>query len=152
MLLTGRGRVGFDGNAFGSSYPKVPREAPDGNRTPLAFLGRLSSCLPELGPENLFYSVLFWSSCCDICKRTDEAIAQRTKDALAAAKARGQRLGNPELESARPLAVQANKEAADRFFRKAASVAFVASLERYLRAVFQRLAAERGPRSRWLTF
>jgi DNA invertase Pin-like site-specific DNA recombinase len=50
-----------------------------------------------------------------VAQHEREAIAQRTKDALAAAKARGQRLGNPGLESARPLAVQANKEAADRF-------------------------------------
>jgi DNA invertase Pin-like site-specific DNA recombinase len=50
-----------------------------------------------------------------VAQHERETIAQRTKDALAAAKARGKLLGNPTLDRARPLAVQANKEAAERF-------------------------------------
>lgn len=42
-------------------------------------------------------------------------ISQRTKAALAVAKARGARLGNPDGERARILAAAANRAAADRF-------------------------------------
>jgi DNA invertase Pin-like site-specific DNA recombinase len=42
-------------------------------------------------------------------------IAQRTRDALAAAKARGQKLGNPNLATLRGKGAAANKEAADAF-------------------------------------
>jgi DNA invertase Pin-like site-specific DNA recombinase len=50
-----------------------------------------------------------------VAQHEREAIAQRTKDALQAAKARGKRLGNPYLDSARQRAFLANSEAADRF-------------------------------------
>jgi DNA invertase Pin-like site-specific DNA recombinase len=42
-------------------------------------------------------------------------IAQRTRDALAAAKARGQKLGNPNLNALRGIGAAANKESAERF-------------------------------------
>jgi DNA invertase Pin-like site-specific DNA recombinase len=50
-----------------------------------------------------------------VAQHEREMISQRTKDALQAAKARGTQLGNPRLTEALPLAVEANKEAADRF-------------------------------------
>jgi DNA invertase Pin-like site-specific DNA recombinase len=42
-------------------------------------------------------------------------IAQRTREAPQAAKARGKRLGNPYLEKARKRGLKANQENADRF-------------------------------------
>jgi len=50
-----------------------------------------------------------------VAQHEREMIAQRTKDALQAAKARGRRLGNPNLAKARKRALKANREAADRF-------------------------------------
>jgi DNA invertase Pin-like site-specific DNA recombinase len=50
-----------------------------------------------------------------VAQHEREAIAQRTRDALQAAKARGKRLGNPRLTEARPKALEANREAAARF-------------------------------------
>src|SRR6476620_5817707 len=50
-----------------------------------------------------------------VAQHEREMISQRTKDALQAAKARGTQLGNPRLTEALPLAVEANKEAAERF-------------------------------------
>jgi DNA invertase Pin-like site-specific DNA recombinase len=50
-----------------------------------------------------------------VAQHEREMISQRTKDALQAAKARGTQLGNPRLAKALPLAVEANKEAAERF-------------------------------------
>jgi DNA invertase Pin-like site-specific DNA recombinase len=49
-----------------------------------------------------------------VAQHEREAIAQRTREALQAAKARGKRLGNPRLAEARPLALEANREAARR--------------------------------------
>jgi DNA invertase Pin-like site-specific DNA recombinase len=73
-----------------------------------------------------------------VAQHEREMISQRTKDALQAAKARGTQLGNPRLTEALPLAVEANKEAAERFAvnvvqlstrsRQAASAASVAWL------------------------
>jgi DNA invertase Pin-like site-specific DNA recombinase len=50
-----------------------------------------------------------------VAQHEREMISQRTRDALQAAKARGKRLGNPNLKSARQRALEANSEAADRF-------------------------------------
>jgi DNA invertase Pin-like site-specific DNA recombinase len=50
-----------------------------------------------------------------VAQHEREMIAQRTKDALQAAKTRGKRLGNPKLGQARERAFEANREAAERF-------------------------------------
>lgn len=50
-----------------------------------------------------------------VAQHERELISQRTKDALQAAKARGKRLGSPVLDRARPLAVAANKAAAESY-------------------------------------
>jgi len=50
-----------------------------------------------------------------VAQHEREMIAQRTKDALQAAKARGRRLGNPKLAEARQKAVQATRQAANQF-------------------------------------
>jgi DNA invertase Pin-like site-specific DNA recombinase len=50
-----------------------------------------------------------------VAQHEREAISERTKAALAAAKARGKRLGNPRLASVRKVAVAANRKAADAF-------------------------------------
>jgi DNA invertase Pin-like site-specific DNA recombinase len=50
-----------------------------------------------------------------VAQHEREMIAQRTRDALQAAKARGKVLGNPSLKNARERAFEANREAADRF-------------------------------------
>ena len=44
-----------------------------------------------------------------------ELIAQRTRDALQAAKARGKKLGNPKLAAARQTAIEGNRAAAERY-------------------------------------
>jgi DNA invertase Pin-like site-specific DNA recombinase len=50
-----------------------------------------------------------------VAQHEREMIAQRTKDALQAAKARGKRLGNPKLGEARERAFAANRAAAEGF-------------------------------------
>ena len=50
-----------------------------------------------------------------VAQHEREAISERTKAALAAAKARGKRLGNPRLGDVRKVAVAANRKTADAF-------------------------------------
>ena len=50
-----------------------------------------------------------------VAQHERELIAQRTRDALQAAKARGKKLGNPKLFAARKRAVEGNKAAAARY-------------------------------------
>lgn len=57
-----------------------------------------------------------------VAQHEREMISQRTRDALKAAKARGKRLGNPRLSEALPMAVEANKNAADGFAANVAPI------------------------------
>ena len=50
-----------------------------------------------------------------VAQHERELIAQRTRDALQAAKARGTKLGNPKLAAARKTAIEGNRAAADRY-------------------------------------
>jgi DNA invertase Pin-like site-specific DNA recombinase len=50
-----------------------------------------------------------------VAQHEREAISERTKDALRAAKARGTKLGNPRIAQARRKAVVALKASADHF-------------------------------------
>jgi DNA invertase Pin-like site-specific DNA recombinase len=50
-----------------------------------------------------------------VAQHEREAISERTKDALRAAKARGTKLGNPNLAQARRKAVEALKGSAEQF-------------------------------------
>ena len=50
-----------------------------------------------------------------VAQHERELIAQRTRDGLAAAKARGTKLGNPKLATARESAIEANRASAERY-------------------------------------
>jgi DNA invertase Pin-like site-specific DNA recombinase len=50
-----------------------------------------------------------------VAQNEREMIAQRTKEAMAAAKARGVKFGNPNLAAVRAAGSAANREAAERF-------------------------------------
>jgi len=57
-----------------------------------------------------------------VAEHEREAISRRTKEALAAAKARGVKLGNPELDRVRPIATEALQAGADQFAANVAPV------------------------------
>jgi DNA invertase Pin-like site-specific DNA recombinase len=50
-----------------------------------------------------------------VAQHERELIAQRTRDALRVAKARGKKLGNPKLATARKRAIEGNRAAAARY-------------------------------------
>jgi DNA invertase Pin-like site-specific DNA recombinase len=79
-----------------------------------------------------------------------DAISKRTKEALAAAKARGVQLGNPRLADARAGVNAARQQAVDAFaasvLKLAESAASVESPRPYPSAVLKRLAAACGQR------
>ena len=91
-----------------------------------------------------------------VAQHEREIISARTSDALRAAKARGKRLGNPNLSEARRHAAVANKERADRYsanvlpvicqIQAVASSRFAPSLGRWQRVVFRPLGAVHGRR------
>jgi len=57
-----------------------------------------------------------------VAEHEREAISSRTKDALAAAKARGVKLGNPRLDDVRPAAAKSLKVGADKFATNVAPI------------------------------
>src|SRR5436190_15055306 len=57
-----------------------------------------------------------------VAEHEREMIAQRTRDALQAAKARGKILGNPRLADARKSAVQGNRSSAARYAENVAPI------------------------------
>jgi len=80
-----------------------------------------------------------------VAEHEREAISERTKAALAAAKARGKKLGGPRLAAARRASIKARSEAADAF---AANVRPIASGVSSLRGVARALTARGVPTAR----
>jgi DNA invertase Pin-like site-specific DNA recombinase len=72
---------------------------------------RVPFVVAELGPEVDPFVLHLYAA---LAEKERALIAARTKSALAAAKARGTRLGNPEIAKARTQAVEAIKAEADR--------------------------------------
>jgi DNA invertase Pin-like site-specific DNA recombinase len=85
-----------------------------------------------------------------VAQHERELIAQRTRDALQAAKARGKKLGNPKLAAARKRAVEGNKAAAARYAANVLPVIreIQASGIKSLRGVARALAARGAPTAR----
>jgi DNA invertase Pin-like site-specific DNA recombinase len=86
-----------------------------------------------------------------VAQHEREMIAQRTREALQAAKARGKRLGNPKLGKARQRALKANREAAQRFAANVLPLIqqIQASGVRSLRGVARALIARGIKTARW---
>src|SRR5436190_13588369 len=57
-----------------------------------------------------------------VAQHERELIAQRTRDALQAAKARGKTLGNPKLATARKRAIEGNRSSAARYAENVAPI------------------------------
>ena len=85
-----------------------------------------------------------------VAQHERELIAQRTREALQAAKARGKKLGNPKLGVARKLAVAGNRAAAARYAANALPIIreIQASGITSLRGVARALAARGIPTAR----
>ena len=82
----------------------------------LAFIATLMEAGAEfIAVDNPHASKLTVHILAAVAQHEREMISQRTKDALAAAKARGTVLGNPYLAAARAVAHTAQREAADAF-------------------------------------
>lgn len=72
---------------------------------------RVSFVVAELGPDVDPFVLHLYAA---LAEKERSLIGARTKSALAAAKARGVQLGNPQIEKARGLAMTAIKSEADR--------------------------------------
>ena len=85
-----------------------------------------------------------------VAQHERELIAQRTRDALQAAKARGKRLGNPKLAAARKRAIEGNRAAAGRYAANVLPVIreIQASGVKSLRGIARALAARGVPTAR----
>ena len=82
----------------------------------LAFIATLmDSGVEFVAADNPHANKLIVHILAAVAQHEREMISQRTRDALQAAKTRGRRLGNPNLEGARWRALAANSAAADRF-------------------------------------
>src|SRR5262249_17418613 len=82
----------------------------------LAFIAALMEAEVEfVGVDNPHANKLTVHILAAVAQHERELIAQRTRDALQAAKARGKKLGNPKLFAARKRAVEGNKAAAARY-------------------------------------
>jgi DNA invertase Pin-like site-specific DNA recombinase len=73
----------------------------------------------DLGPDVEPFMLHLYAA---LAEKERALISSRTKAALAAAKARGVKLGNPRLEEAREPMLAARKEAADAFAREVAPI------------------------------